>query len=92
MEFANKEYLFLLLLIIPYIVWYVMFRKKSEPTIQMADTYAFRFTERSWKVMLMPVQLFLRILAFTMLVVVLNTSNSIEKQLRIISDFSACYF
>ena len=71
MEFANKEYLFLLLLIIPYIVWYVMFRKKSEPTIQMADTYAFRFTERSWKVMLMPVQLFLRILAFTMLVVVL---------------------
>ena len=71
MEFANKEYLFLLLLIIPYIVWYVMFRKKSEPTRQMADTYAFRFTERSWKVMLMPVQLFLRILAFTMLVVVL---------------------
>ena len=28
MEFANKEYLFLLLLIIPYIIWYVMYRKK----------------------------------------------------------------
>ena len=83
MEFANKEYLFLLLLIIPYIVWYVMFRKKSEPTIQMADTYAFRFTERSWKVMLMPVQLFLRILAFTMLVVVLarpQTHDSLQNE------------
>ena len=83
MEFANKEYLFLLLLIIPYIVWYVMFRKKSEPTIQMADTYAFRFTERSWKVMLMPVQLFLRILAFTMLVVVLarpQTHDSMQNE------------
>ena len=29
MEFANQEYLFLLLLLIPYIVWYVMYRKKS---------------------------------------------------------------
>ena len=38
MEFANKEYFFLLLLIIPYIIWYVMYRKKSEPTIRMADT------------------------------------------------------
>jgi Ca-activated chloride channel family protein len=71
MEFANKEYLFLLLLIIPYIIWYVMFRKKNEPTIQMADTYAFSFAKRSWKVILMPIQLILHILAFTMLVVVL---------------------
>ena len=41
MEFANKEYLFLLLLIIPYLIWYVMFRKKSEPTLRMSDTLAF---------------------------------------------------
>ena len=83
MEFANKEYLFLLLLIIPYAVWYVMFRKKSEPTIQIADTYVFRFTKRSWRVMLMPVQLFLRILAFTMLVVALarpQTHDSMQNE------------
>ena len=54
MEFANKEYLLLLLLTIPYIIWYVMYRKKSEPTMRMSDTYAFRFAPRSWKVMLMP--------------------------------------
>ena len=29
MEFANKEYLFLLVLIIPYLVWYLMYRKKQ---------------------------------------------------------------
>ena len=83
MEFANKEYLFLLLLIIPYAVWYVMFRKKSEPTIQIADTYVFRFTKRSWRVMLMPVQLFLRILVFTMLVVALarpQTHDSMQNE------------
>ena len=79
MEFANREYLLLLLLIIPYIIWYAMFRKKSEPTIRMADTFAFSHAPRSWKVILMPVQLLLRLLAFTMLVLALarpQTHNS----------------
>ena len=71
MEFANKEYLFLLLLILPYIIWYVLFRKKKEPTIRMADTFAFQYASRSWKVILMPIQLVLRILAFTFLVIAL---------------------
>jgi Ca-activated chloride channel family protein len=71
MEFANREYLFLLLLILPYIIWYVLFRKKKEPTIRMADTFAFQYASRSWKVILMPVQLVLRILAFTFLVIAL---------------------
>ena len=69
MEFANKEYLFLLLLIIPYLIWYVMYRKKSEPTIRMADTFAFRSAPRSWRVLLMPVQVVLRLLAFSFLVI-----------------------
>lgn len=71
MEFANKEYFFLLLLLIPYIIWYVMYSKKSEPTIRMGDTSAFRFAPTSWKVTLMPVQLILRIVAYSMLVTVL---------------------
>ena len=32
MIFGNIEYLFLLVLLIPYIIWYVMKRKKTEPT------------------------------------------------------------
>ena len=79
MEFANKEYLFLLLLIIPYLIWYVMYRKKSEPTIRMSDTFAFNYAPKSWRVRLMPMQLLLRIATFTLLVLVLarpQTSNS----------------
>ena len=79
MEFANKEYLLLLLLIIPYLIWYVMYRKKAEPTMRMSDTYAFRYAPRSWKVTLMPLSMLLRILAFTMTVLVLarpQTQNS----------------
>ena len=79
MEFANKEYLFLLLLAIPYTIWYVMYRKKSEPTMRMSDTFAFRYAPKSWKVRLMPLQMILRLVAFTLLVVALarpQTSNS----------------
>ena len=79
MEFANKEYMFLLLLIIPYLIWYVMYRKKSEPTIRMSDTFAFKYAPKSWRVRLMPLQLLLRIATFTLLVLVLarpQTSNS----------------
>ena len=75
MEFANKEYLFLLLLIIPYIIWYVMYRKKSEPTMRMSDTFVFRYAPKSLKVRLMPLQMLLRLTAFTFLARP-QTSNS----------------
>ena len=79
MEFANKEYLFLLLLMIPYLIWYLMYRKKSEPTMRMSDTRAYQYAPRSWRVTLMPLQLLLRLAVFVLLVLVLarpQTQNS----------------
>ena len=79
MEFANKEYLFLLLLMIPYLIWYLMYRKKSEPTMRMSDTRAYRYAPRSWRVTLMPLQWLLRLAVFVLLVLVLarpQTQNS----------------
>lgn len=49
----------------------------------MADTFAFRYAPRSWRVMLMPLQLVLRLIAFTLLVLVLarpQTHNSWKNQ------------
>ena len=37
MIFANIEYLFLLVLLIPYIIWYVMRRQKTEPTLHVYE-------------------------------------------------------
>ena len=56
-----------------------MYRKKSEPTMRMSDAFAFRYAPKSWKVGLMPLQMILRLVAFTLLVVALarpQTSNS----------------
>ena len=83
MEFANKEYLFLLLLLIPYIIWYLMYRKKSEPTLRMSDTNVYRYAPRSWKVLFMPLLPLLRIAVFVLVVLILarpQTQNSWKNQ------------
>ena len=56
-----------------------MYRKKSEPTMRMSDTFVFRYAPKSLKVRLMPLQMLLRLTAFTFLVLALarpQTSNS----------------
>lgn len=85
MEFANKEYLFLLLLLIPYILWYLMRKRMTEPTLKISDTRVYKFAPRSWKVILMPVLFIFRIMAFVLLVIILarpQTRNSWENQTR----------
>jgi Ca-activated chloride channel family protein len=82
-EFANKEYLFLLLLLIPYLIWYLMYRKKSEPTLRMSDTNVYRYAPRSWKVLFMPLLPLLRIAVFVLVVLILarpQTQNSWKNQ------------
>ena len=79
MTFANIEYLFLLLLLIPYIVWYLLKRKKTEPTLQMSDTFAYQFAHKSWRIRMMHLPFILRLIAFVMIVIVLarpQTTNS----------------
>ena len=61
MVFANIEYLFLLLLLIPYIVWYIMKRKNSEATLQISDARVYAHTPKSYKNYLLHVPFVLRI-------------------------------
>ena len=79
MEFVNKEYLLFLLLLVPYILWYLLYRKKSEPTIQMSDTYAFQYAPKSLRQKLTWLPSILRMLTFVFVVVALarpQTHNS----------------
>lgn len=71
MEFANKEYLLLFLLLIPYIVWYFLYRKKTEPTMRMSDTYAYQFAPKSWRVRMIHLPMLLRVIALSMIILVL---------------------
>ena len=67
MVFANIEYLFLLLLLIPYIVWYILKQKKSEATLQISDARVYAHTPKSYKNYLLHVPFLLRCLALVRL-------------------------
>ncbi len=71
MIFANIEYLFLLLLLIPYIVWYVMQHRKAEPAMQVSTTWMYAKAPKSWKIYLIHAPFVLRTAAFVMIVLVL---------------------
>ena len=83
MEFANIEYFLLLLLLIPYILWYFLYRKKSEPTLRMSDTYAYMYASKSWRQQLIHLPMFLRCVCFVLVVVVMarpQTHNAWDKK------------
>ena len=71
MIFANIEYLFLLVLLIPYIVWYVMKRKKTEPTLQVSTTRMYMKAPKSWKIYLLHAPFVLRTVAIIMVILIL---------------------
>ena len=82
MEFINKEYFLLLLLLIPYLLWYLLYRKKSEPTMRMSDTYAYQYAPKSLRQRLAWLPALLRMVTFVLVVCVLargkRTSEGID--------------
>lgn len=83
MEFADKEYFLLLLLLVPYLLWYFLYRKNSEPTLCMSDTRAYDYAPKSWKVRIIHLPMVLRCLAFILLVCIMarpQTRNSWDKR------------
>ncbi|KAA6346391.1 hypothetical protein EZS27_006108 [termite gut metagenome] len=80
MTFANIEYLFLLLLLIPYIIWYIMQRKKSEATLQISDTRVYTTAPKSYKIYLLHLPFALRIITLALIIIVLARPQTTSSQ------------
>ena len=76
MVFANFGYLFLLLLLIPYIIWYILKHKKSEACLQISDARVYANTPKSYKNYLLHAPFLLRIIAFIMIIIVIARPQS----------------
>lgn len=71
MTFANPAYFLLLLLLIPWIVWYFLFRSKSESHILWASTEALRRVPHTWRTRLVHLPFFLRTVLYVLAVIIL---------------------
>lgn len=69
--FANPLYFLLLFLLIPFVVWYIIYQKRREPTLKIATTESYRENARTLRTSLVHLPFILRGLAFTLLVVAL---------------------
>ncbi len=69
MEFASKAYFLLLLLLIPYILWYFLGRKKSEPTMRMSDTRMLSVCAQEPARRLIHLPMVLRCIGFVLIVI-----------------------
>ncbi|MDE6150881.1 MAG: VWA domain-containing protein, partial [Prevotella sp.] len=71
MEFANKEYLLLLLLLLPYLIWYVRFRKRTEATMTLSDTWMLKGMPKTFRQRLSWLPMALRCLTLVFVVLAL---------------------
>lgn len=83
MTFANAGYFFLLLLLIPIIMWYFLGRSKSEPSMQMSTTEQYKHMPRTWRMALIHLPFLLRVLIFILVVIILarpQTHNAFNEK------------
>lgn len=78
MEFANHKYLFLLVLLIPLIVWYILKLRKMQPTLKVSSTSAFRGRPSSIKVHLRHLPFIFRVLAIGFIIVALARPQNVN--------------
>lgn len=76
MVFANPYFFILLIVLIPYIIWYVLRSKKSEPTIRMPEASKYKTLPRSFRCYLIHVPFALRVILFVLVVCILARPQS----------------
>ncbi len=76
MVFANPYFFILLVVLIPYIIWYVLRSKKSEPTIRMPEASKYKTLPRSFRCYFIHAPFALRVILFVLVVCILARPQS----------------
>ncbi|MBP5376279.1 MAG: VWA domain-containing protein [Bacteroidaceae bacterium] len=76
MEFKNPLFFLLLLVLVPYIVWYVMRFKQSLPSLKVPDTTKYVKVPKTFRLYLMHVPFLLRLILMTLVVCILARPQS----------------
>ena len=78
MEFLHPEYLYLLLLLIPLIVWYVVRLSKTQASFKLASTGAFQGMRPDIRVYMRHLPFAMRIIAFVLLIIVVARPQAVD--------------
>jgi len=78
-EFANKDFFYLLLILIPMIAWYIWKLKEQDAHIQFSSLQAFSGQKTSYKVYLKHLLFAFRLIAIALIITVLARPQSTDK-------------
>ena len=78
MSFLHPEYLWLLLLLIPLIVWYIVRLSKAQASFKLASINAFKGLRPSLRVYLRHFPFVLRVIAIALVIVVIARPQSVN--------------
>ena len=78
MEFLHPEYLYLLLLLIPLIVWYVMRLSKTQASFKLASALAFKEVKSDFRVYMRHLPFALRLISMALIIIVLARPQSVS--------------
>lgn len=76
MTFANKYIFLLLALVVVYIIWYIRKHNNIEPSVRVSDTSPYAAVGKTWREWLVHVPFVLRVVALTMIIIVLARPQS----------------
>ncbi|MBQ6964742.1 MAG: VWA domain-containing protein [Bacteroidaceae bacterium] len=76
MEFKNPLFFLLLLVLVPYIVWYVLRFKQSLPSLKVPDTTKYVKVPKTFRLYLMHLPFLLRLVLITLVVCILARPQS----------------
>ncbi|MPQ46417.1 VWA domain-containing protein [Marinifilum sp. N1E240] len=79
MEFANPEYFYFLLLLIPFILWYILKDKNAHASIQVSTVKSFNAAPKTYKYYLRHALIVFRVLAIAFLITALARPQSSNK-------------
>lgn len=78
MVFLNPKYLYLLLILIPLIVWYVIKLSKTQASFKLASTNAFKDLKPGFRVYMRHLPILLRILSIALIIIVIARPQSVN--------------
>lgn len=78
MQFAHPIYLYLLLLLIPLIVWYVVRLSKTQASFKLASTGAFKGMKRGFRVYMRHLPFVLRLISLVLIIIVIARPQSVN--------------
>lgn len=78
MQFANPIYLYLLILLVPLIVWYIIRMSKVQASFKLASTFAFQNTKKGIRVYMRHLPFVMRMIAIASLIIAISRPQAID--------------